>query len=96
VAWVSYSYWPNFAWGAGYPGRLRGLGQCGSASNAGRSAERDWALCATWGMAVVIALGGILAQFHMANRPALILIAIAGCGFPGPLGVRATVIPAIA
>ncbi|PYT04524.1 MAG: hypothetical protein DMF60_15055 [Acidobacteria bacterium] len=43
--------------------------------------ERDWALCATWGMAVVLALGGALALFRLANRPALAVVAIIGCGF---------------
>jgi hypothetical protein len=81
VELASYSYWPSFAWGLIVLAAFAGWG-CAAARVARIPAEdRDWALSVTWGMAVVIAIGGVLALFGLANRAALIAIAIAGCGF---------------
>src|SRR5579872_1707307 len=43
--------------------------------------ERDWPICASWGMAIVIALAGVLALFGYANQLTLIIIATVGCAF---------------
>jgi hypothetical protein len=78
---ATYSYWPTFAWGLIVLAAFAGWG-CAAAKMARVPAEdRDWALSVTWGMAVVIAIGGVLALFGFANRTALIAIAVAGCGF---------------
>jgi hypothetical protein len=81
VEWVSYSYWPSFAWGLIVVAAFVGWGCAAARVTRIVPAEREWALCAAWGMAVVIALGGALTVFRLANRPALAVIAIAGCGF---------------
>ncbi|MDP9114589.1 MAG: hypothetical protein M3O20_13050, partial [Acidobacteriota bacterium] len=77
---VSFSYWVAFAWGLAITFSFVGWGV--AAARVAGVAEEDceWALCACWGMAVVIALGGALALCGLANRAALVSIGVIGCG----------------
>ena len=76
---MSYSYWPTFVWGLLALAAFVGWG-CAAARLTRVASDHDWALCAAWGMAVVIGLGGVLALFGLANRPVLVVIVIIGCG----------------
>ena len=77
---VSFAYWIAFAWGLVITLTFVGWGVAAARVTGVAEEDRDWALCASWGMAVVIALGGVLALFNLANRPALVSIGIVGCG----------------
>ena len=77
---VSFSYWIGFAWGLAITLSFVGWGVAAARVTGVSEEDREWALCASWGMAVVIALGGALSLFNLANRTALIGIGIIGCG----------------
>ena len=77
---VSFSYWIGFAWGLAIALSFVGWGVAAARVTGVAEEDREWALCACWGMAVVIALGGALALFDLANRTALVGIGIVGCG----------------
>jgi hypothetical protein len=77
---VSFSYWVGFAWGLAITLSFVGWGVAAARVTGVADEDRDWALCASWGMAVVVALGGALALFNLANRTALVTIGILGCG----------------
>jgi len=77
---VSFSYWIAFAWGLAITLSFVGWGVAAARVTGVADEDREWALCASWGMAVVIALGGVLALFDLANRTALVGIGIVGCG----------------
>ncbi len=77
---VSFSYWIGFAWGLAITLSFVGWGVAAARVTGVAEEDREWALCASWGMAVVIALGGGLALFSLANRTALVGIGIVGCG----------------
>jgi hypothetical protein len=78
---VAYSYWPSFAWGLIVLAAFAGWGCAAAKLARAPDGDRDCALYTPWGMAVVIAIGGVLALCGCANRTALIAIAIAGCAF---------------
>lgn len=75
----SFAYWTGFAWGLAVALSFVGWGACASRLAGVAEEDRDWALCACWGVAVVVAFSGVLALFSLANAPVLIAIGIAGC-----------------
>ena len=75
---VSYSYWVSFAWGLALLLSFAGWGAAVARVAGVAGEDRDWALCACWGMATVTALGGTLALFNLANGSALIAITVVG------------------
>jgi hypothetical protein len=77
---VSFSYWVGFAWGLAITLSFVGWGVAAARVTGVAEEDREWALCACWGMAVVIALGGALALFNLASRTALVGIGVVGCG----------------
>ena len=78
---ISYSYWLSFAWGLVVLAALVGWGCAAARVTRLEAGECPWALLAIWGMAAVIALGGAMALFGLANRKMLIALALLGCGF---------------
>ena len=75
----SYSYWTGFVWGLAILFSFLGWGAAVARAAGVSEQDRDGALCACWGMAFVAALGGLLALVSLADRIALITIALAGC-----------------
>jgi len=75
----SYSYWTGFAWGLVVLVSFLGWGAAFARLAGICDDDQDWTLCACWGIAVLLAVGGILALLGLADRVALIALVLAGC-----------------